>query len=76
MDLIPGQGTCLGCGFSPLVERIQEKTDPGFSLTVTLLSFTFSLPSPLSKTQNKTKTHNNSLSTIGSQRVYLCESVC
>ena len=46
---IPGQGTCLGCRFSPQSGRLWEM---GFSLTLMFLSFSFFLPSPLYK--NKT----------------------
>ena len=46
---IPGQGTCLGCRFGPRSGRIQEATDPCFSLTSVFLSLSLSVPSPLSK---------------------------
>ena len=47
-SLIPGQGTCLGCGFSPWVGSIQQASDQCFSLTLMFLSL-FPLPFPLSK---------------------------
>ena len=52
---IPGQGTCLGCGFSPQSGCIQEATDCYFCLTLMFLSL--SLFSPLSKKQ-KIKINN------------------
>ena len=54
---IPGQGTCLGCGFNPQLEHIQEATDPCLSLSSMFLSLSVSLLSPLSKKQIHTHTH-------------------
>ena len=34
--LIPGQGTHLGCGLDPQSGRVQEATDPCFSLPLSL----------------------------------------
>ena len=42
---IPGQGTCLGCWFSPWAGHVPEAMDQCFSLTSMFLS----LPSPFSK---------------------------
>ena len=55
MGSIPGQGTCLCCGFgpwsrfSPQLGHMQGATDWCFSLTLMFLSLIFSLPSPLSR---------------------------
>ena len=46
---IPGQGACLGCGFSPQSGRTQEASNRCFSLTSIFLSLFYFLPSPLSK---------------------------
>ena len=46
---IPGQGTRLGCGFSPWSGHILGTTDRCFPLTSMFLSVFFCLPSPLSK---------------------------
>ena len=43
---IPGQGTCLGCGFGPRWRRVQEALKQCFSLTsMTLPLFLFPFPS-------------------------------
>ena len=48
MGLIPGQDTCLGCGFSPQLGCMQKAADQCFSLTSMFLSLSVSLPLPLS----------------------------
>ena len=45
--LIPGQGTCLGCGPGPHLGHMPEATDWCFSLTLTFLFLSFPLHSPL-----------------------------
>ena len=47
--LIPSQGTCLGCGSGPWLGCLREAT-----LTLMFLSLSFSLPSPLYKTNKQT----------------------
>ena len=47
--LIPGWGRCLGCGFSPQSEGVQEAAGRCFSLTLMFLCLSSSLTFPLSK---------------------------
>ena len=49
---IPGQGTCLGCGFGP-PGGIQEAINWCFSLTLMFLTLFFLLPFPFSKKNQK-----------------------
>ena len=55
VDLTPGQGTCLGCRFSPQQGSVQEATDQCFSFTSMFLSLSFSLCSSLSRTNTRKK---------------------
>ena len=48
---IPGQGTCLSCGFGHQSGCVQQATDQCFSHN--LLSLSFFLPSPLSGINEK-----------------------
>ena len=50
-QFIPGQGTCLGCGFSPQLEHIQEATNWCFSLTSMFLSIFLSISPSLYRNQ-------------------------
>ena len=43
MGLIPGEGTCLGCGFSLCLGCAREANNGCFSLTLMFLSFSLSL---------------------------------
>ena len=52
---IPGQGTCLGCRFSPRLGHMWKVIDWCFPITSTFLSLSFSLPSPISKIKNRVK---------------------
>ena len=47
---IPGQATCLGCGFDPWSRRLHEATNWSFSFAPMFLS----LPSSFSKSNEKT----------------------
>ena len=51
--MIPSQGTCLGCRFVPQSGHVQETTDLWFSLTLMILSLSFSPSSPLSRIKKK-----------------------
>ena len=53
---IPGQGTCLSCGFGHQSGCVQQATDQCFSHN--LLSLSFFLPSPLSGINEKKKELN------------------
>ena len=44
---IPGQSTCLGCGFGPQLGSVQEGMNQCFSLSLMFLPLSFS-PLPLS----------------------------
>ena len=46
---IPSQGPSLSCGFSPWSGHLREATHWCFTLTLKVLTFSFSLPSLLSK---------------------------
>ena len=54
-SLTPGQSTCLGCGFSPQLGRVQEATINVSCINVS--SFPFSLPSPLSRINKRKNFH-------------------
>ena len=53
-DSIPGRSTRRGCRFGPQSGHIQETTNGRLSHTAMLLSFSFSLPSLLSKNKINT----------------------
>ena len=52
MGSVPGQSTCLGCGFNLRSRSVREATSQCFSLTLTFLSLPLFLPLSL-KTMKK-----------------------